>query len=114
MSSRFEEMQGEVGELMQGVNRYNPFNTACLEEYLEAQAAEGEYDAEANLTLLKLYQLNPDKHKAPVVVKVLLKALMSLPHSDMTLCKSLIDAQHLENPEIKQVLSLFSEEEVGN
>ena len=59
---------------------------------------EGTYDCEANLSLLKLYQLNPDKFKEEVVVQVLLKGLMALPDSDMTLCKSLIDAAHFEVP----------------
>ena len=40
--------------------RYNYVeNCPRLEEFIDMQIAENEYDAYANLTLLKLYQLTP-------------------------------------------------------
>lgn len=35
-------------------HRYNPHNSRLMEEYVDAQAMENDYDLEANLLLLKL------------------------------------------------------------
>merc|ERR1711981_137606 len=51
---------------------------------------------EANLALLKLYQFNPQQMNMPYVEMVLLKALTNLPHSDFSLCKSLLTVDVLE------------------
>ncbi len=64
---------------------------ALLEEYVDAQVEENEYDAPAVLTVLKLYQLNPDKYRVEVASKILLKTLMALPRSDIVLAKCLIN-----------------------
>ncbi len=70
-------------------------NLELLEDYLNAQIAEQRYDCDANLTMLKLYQLNPDKFNAQTAAKILLKAMMALPRSDTQLAKCLIDAAHV-------------------
>ena len=54
------------------------------------------YDLEANLTLLKLYQFNPQYFSLPTVAQILLKALTNLPHSDFMQCKSLLSQENLE------------------
>ena len=61
-----------------------------LEEYLDFQVHDNEYDAPALLTILKLYQLNPVRYKADVTAKILLKTLMALPKSDHVLAKCLV------------------------
>lgn len=62
-----------------------------LQDYVEAQVEEQRYDLEANLTVLKLYQLNPDLYNADIAVKILLKAIVQLPEPDITTAKCLID-----------------------
>lgn len=41
--------------------RYNPENVSELSACVKAMVAENEYDRDVLLTVLKLYQLNPDK-----------------------------------------------------
>ncbi|KAJ1639530.1 armadillo-type protein [Pavlovales sp. CCMP2436] len=56
---------------------------------LEA-ASNGAYDLDENLMLLKLYQFFPEKANAPVIARVLAKALMQLPGNDFLLYMYLI------------------------
>ncbi|KAK6470684.1 eukaryotic translation initiation factor 3 subunit K isoform X2 [Huso huso] len=105
MSSTFEQMRTNVGELLRGIDRYNPENLATLERYVETQARENAYDLEANLAVLKLYQFNPAFFQTSITSQILLKALTNLPHTDFTLCKCMIDQTHEERP-IRQILYL--------
>nr|XP_019959509.1 PREDICTED: eukaryotic translation initiation factor 3 subunit K-like isoform X1 [Paralichthys olivaceus] len=107
MSSPFEQMRVNVGELLRGIDRYNPENLATLERYVETQAKENTYDLEANLAVLKLYQFNPAYFQTQVTSQILLKALTNLPHTDFTLCKCMIDQTHQqEERPIRQILYL--------
>jgi len=92
--------------MLRGIERYNPNNCAALEAYVEMQCKEHGYDVEANLALLKLYQFNPSKYRADVVVRVLLKALTNLPHSDFVCCKALLSQENLEDDVVKSILFL--------
>lgn len=71
---------------------YNPNNLQILEKYVCDQSRDNNYDLEANLAVLKLYQFNPQLTEKSVVVKILLKALTSLPNTDFVLCKCLIES----------------------
>jgi len=86
------------------IDRYNPDNIRILEQYVDVQAKDNTYDLEANLLLLKLYQLNPGGSyaapRASYVTKILLKALMQLPKNDFQICKALTD------PELGRVLRI--------
>ncbi|TWW76801.1 Eukaryotic translation initiation factor 3 subunit K [Takifugu flavidus] len=111
--SSFEQMRANVGELLRGIDRYNPENLATLERYVETQAKENAYDLEANLAVLKLYQFNPAYFQTAVTSQILLKALTNLPHTDFTLCKCMIDQTHVsfclsqqEERPIRQILYL--------
>uniref|UniRef100_A0A674NT21 Eukaryotic translation initiation factor 3 subunit K n=1 Tax=Takifugu rubripes TaxID=31033 RepID=A0A674NT21_TAKRU len=104
--SSFEQMRANVGELLRGIDRYNPENLATLERYVETQAKENAYDLEANLAVLKLYQFNPAYFQTAVTSQILLKALTNLPHTDFTLCKCMIDQTHQEERPIRQILYL--------
>uniref|UniRef100_A0A8C5GS39 Eukaryotic translation initiation factor 3 subunit K n=1 Tax=Gouania willdenowi TaxID=441366 RepID=A0A8C5GS39_GOUWI len=106
MSSSFEQMRTNVGELLRGIDRYNPENLSTLERYVETQARENAYDLEANLAVLKLYQFNPAYFQTTVTSQILLKALTNLPHTDFTLCKCMIDQTHQEERPIRQILYL--------
>jgi len=72
------------------VFRYNPDNLTTLEKYVEIQSRENAYDLEANLAVLKLYQLNPPRFNMDITCQILLKALTNLPHTDFVLCKCLL------------------------
>lgn len=99
----------DVNDMLKGIERYNPDNLHRLQEYVDQQAAKNEYDLEANLAILKLYQFNPQCFRPDVVVNILLKALTNLPHTDFILCKCLIDLQSIEESEqIQRVMNLHS------
>ena len=63
-----------------------------LEQYAQFQAEERHYDFEANLTLMKLYQFEPNRINRRVAVQVLLKALVNMPKPDFTLLQSVLPA----------------------
>ncbi|CAO3657480.1 unnamed protein product [Mucor hiemalis] len=89
-----------IATLIDGVARYNPENVNVLYTYLDKQCESGEYDLEANLAILKLYQFNPNLAKEPVIVKVLVKALTAIPAPDFNLCLYLLAEQaHFESIE---------------
>lgn len=98
-----QQVLGSISD-QSNIDRYNPENIRILEQYVDAQAKEDFYNLEANLTLLKLYQLNPGGSyaapRASYVTKILLKALMQLPRSDFQICKALTD------PELERVLRI--------
>jgi translation initiation factor 3 subunit K len=102
----FEDFQRNVQINLIGVNRYNPQNIEMLEAYIDEQIANDKYDPEPNFTVLKLYQLNPDKWNAEVAAKIFLKTLMVLPQSDTVLAKCVIDSAKLEEPPVAEALSL--------
>lgn len=100
----------EISDMLKGIERYNPDNLNRLELYVEEQATKNEYDLEANLAILKLYQFNPTCFRPEVVVNILLKALTNLPHTDFILCKCLIDLQASDESEpIRQVYQLHTQ-----
>merc|ERR1712043_44155 len=93
---------------LNGIERYNPNNIPKLERFVDVQVDDNVYDLEINLTLLKLYQLNPPgapggSNCTQCVCKVLLKSLQNLPHSDFLLCKSLLSLEILEDPTVKNI-----------
>jgi len=98
--------QEAIASILKGINRYNPDNLRTLEPYVNQQASENTYDIKANLAILKLYQFNPTMFQMEVASKILLKTLMSLPSSDFTLCKALIDQAHQDQPELGRVIFL--------
>nr|CAG4638688.1 EOG090X0BWZ [Cyclestheria hislopi] len=103
-----ENMRSEIASMLKGIERYNPDNVQKLERYVELQAKENTYDLEANLSVLRLYQFGPSLYRSDIVILILLKALTNLPHTDFVLCKCLLTQDHLEEPNIKYVMSLAS------
>merc|ERR1712087_1040243 len=79
----------ECAELL-AQQRYNPDILPALEEYVTAQCADGTYDLDCNLAVLKLYQFHPERNNVMIVAKILAKALMKLPDTDYLLCSYLI------------------------
>ncbi|XP_008544532.1 eukaryotic translation initiation factor 3 subunit K [Microplitis demolitor] len=101
-----EAMRQNIAEMIKGIERYNPDHLPTLEQYVEVQTRENAYDLEANLTVLKLYQLNPHTFKNDVTAQILLKALTNLPHTDFVLCKCLLSEKIMQEDLINQVIYL--------
>ncbi|GAA5985094.1 hypothetical protein JCM10908_002521 [Rhodotorula pacifica] len=80
-----------IETLISGVDRYNPSNVHLLEDYLQQQLANDQYDLLANLALLKLYQFNPAILSPPATLSVLFLSLVHAPFSpDFSLAWALL------------------------
>ncbi|BGP13527.1 hypothetical protein JCM10213v2_001453, partial [Rhodosporidiobolus nylandii] len=80
-----------IATLIAGVDRYNPSNVHLLEDYLQQQLANDQYDCLANLALLKLYQFNPSILSPSAALSVLFLSLAHAPFSpDFSLAWSLL------------------------
>jgi len=99
-------MRVEIKQMLQGIERYNPDKVPTLEHYIDLQAREQGYDLEANLALLKLYQLMPDMYKMDIVAQILLLSLTNLPHTDLVLCRALLTQDILDDDTIRAILYL--------
>jgi len=99
-------MRQNIAGMLKGIERYNPENLATLEKYVEIQARENAYDLEANLAVLKLYQLNPLRFNVDITCQILLKALTNLPHTDFVLCKCLLSEKIMQEDSINQIIFL--------
>lgn len=103
-----EQKSIQIKQMLRGIDRYNPNNLQILEDYIRDQSINNLYDLEANLAVLKLYQFNPQMTEKTIVVKILLKALTSLPNTDFILCKCLIDSSLLEEEPLNVILNLHN------
>ncbi|KAK2576052.1 hypothetical protein KPH14_007393 [Odynerus spinipes] len=101
-----EAMRQTVAGMLKGIERYNPDNLTTLEKYVEIQSRENAYDLEANLAVLKLYQLNPHRFNMDITCQILLKALTNLPHTDFVLCKCLLNESIMQEKPINQIMYL--------
>ncbi|BGP34364.1 hypothetical protein JCM10296v2_006179 [Rhodotorula toruloides] len=80
-----------IQTLISSVDRYNPSNVHLLEDYLQSQLSNDQYDLLANLALLKLYQFNPAICSPSASLSVLFLALAHAPFSpDFSLAWSLL------------------------
>ncbi|KAI8970503.1 armadillo-type protein [Pilobolus umbonatus] len=94
-----------IAGMINGVELYNPENIDLLEDYLTTQCKTGEYDLEANLAILKLYQFNPSSAKESVIIKILVKALTAIPAPDFNLCLYLL-AEHANLTSIEALIQI--------
>lgn len=101
-----EAMRQTVAGMLKGIERYNPDHLATLEKYVEIQSRENAYDLEANLAVLKLYQLNPHRFNMDITCQILLKALTNLPHTDFVLCKCLLNERIMAETPISHIMYL--------
>ncbi|XP_017876168.1 eukaryotic translation initiation factor 3 subunit K [Ceratina calcarata] len=101
-----EAMRQTVAEMLKGIERYNPEHLATLEKYVEIQSRENAYDLEANLAVLKMYQLIPQNFNMDITCQILLKALTNLPHTDFVLCKCLLNERKMQESPINQIMYL--------
>ncbi|OWZ15941.1 hypothetical protein PHMEG_00010328 [Phytophthora megakarya] len=72
-------------------------NVAVLETYLAEQVKNSTVDIDANLALLKLYQVYPATVNAENVAKVLVKGVMSLPSTFFTGASTMVPESIREN-----------------
>lgn len=86
--------------------RYNPEHLKVIEEYVEEQAKTNDYDLEANLAVLKLYQFNPHLLNLDVTYTILLKALTNFPHTDFVLCKCLLLPAQMADDNVREIIYL--------
>lgn len=87
-----------ITNIINGLERYNPEAVGTLESYLTLQCEEKFCDCNANRTLLKLYQLNPDRIKEEVVTNILVKAMTQFPSSQFSQAMHLISPSALAQP----------------
>ncbi|GAA5869561.1 hypothetical protein JCM16303_000510 [Sporobolomyces ruberrimus] len=101
-----------IATLISGVDRYNPSNVHLLEDYLQQQLADGQYDLLANLALLKLYQFNPASLSPPAALSVLFLSLTHAPFAaDFGLAWSLLSDSFINGAALPPVASNDSDED---
>ncbi|KAL6867726.1 hypothetical protein ACP4OV_015750 [Aristida adscensionis] len=72
------------------LNPYNPDILNDLEKFVNEQVSNQTYNLDANLSLLRLYQFEPERMSIQIVARILIKALMAMPAPDFSLCLFLI------------------------
>ncbi|OAA41548.1 Translation initiation factor 3, subunit 12, eukaryotic [Beauveria brongniartii RCEF 3172] len=94
-----------VSNIISGLERYNPEAVSTLENYLQEQCDQKYTDCNANRTLLKLYQLNPDRMKDEVVTNILVKAMTQFPSPQFSLALHLINPSAAATGELSEALA---------
>ncbi|GAA5949463.1 hypothetical protein JCM3765_002670 [Sporobolomyces pararoseus] len=101
-----------IATLISGVDRYNPSNVHLLEDYLQQQLADGQYDLLANLALLKLYQFNPTSLSPPAALSILFLSLTHAPFAaDFGLAWSLLSDSFVNGAALPPVAANDSDED---
>ncbi|GJN82605.1 hypothetical protein PLIIFM63780_006147 [Purpureocillium lilacinum] len=94
-----------ITNIINGLERYNPEAVGSLEGYLTEQCEQKTCDMNANRTLLKLYQLNPDRTKDEVVTNILVKAMTLFPSAQFSLALHLINPSAAATGELHEALT---------
>ncbi|KAM0831671.1 hypothetical protein ACQ4PT_065380 [Festuca glaucescens] len=89
------------------VNPYNPDILNDLEVFVNEQVSSQAYNLDANLSLLRLYQFEPERLSVQIVARILIKALMAMPAPDFSLCLFLIP-EHVQMEEQFKTLIVLS------
>eukprot|EP00232_Nephroselmis_pyriformis_P026145 CAMPEP_0182864970 /NCGR_PEP_ID=MMETSP0034_2-20130328/7444_1 /TAXON_ID=156128 /ORGANISM="Nephroselmis pyriformis, Strain CCMP717" /LENGTH=229 /DNA_ID=CAMNT_0024997247 /DNA_START=40 /DNA_END=726 /DNA_ORIENTATION=+ len=87
-----------------GADRYNPELIPQLEKAVDAMTA-ATFSSSTNHTLLRMYQLFPERSNTGIVNKLLLKSLMQLPQPEYSHCLHLL-------PEVAQSEETFKKIDV--
>lgn len=95
-------------QLLQSVHNNRGFcemdNVKMLERYLIEQLQNKTVDIDANLALLKLYQIYPATASAEKVVKVLVKGIMAMPSTFFNGASSMISENIREDANVATML----------
>ncbi|KAJ0159541.1 Eukaryotic translation initiation factor 3 subunit K [Colletotrichum tanaceti] len=94
-----------IVNIINGLERYNPEAVVNLEAYLQEQCEQKYCDCNANRTLLKLYQLNPDRMKDEVVTNILVKAMTQFPSPQFSLALHLINPSTIAQGELHEAVT---------
>ncbi|KAF7544744.1 hypothetical protein G7046_g9723 [Stylonectria norvegica] len=94
-----------ITNIINGLERYNPEAVGTLESYLQEQCEQKYCDCSANRTLLKLYQLNPDRTKDEAITNILVKCLTQFPSPQFSLALHLINPSTAQTGELHEALS---------
>ncbi|KAK3150671.1 hypothetical protein QOZ80_3AG0236170 [Eleusine coracana subsp. coracana] len=89
------------------LNPYNPDILNDLEKFVNEQVSSQTYNLDANLSLLRLYQFEPERMSEQIVARILIKALMAMPGPDFSLCLFLIP-EHVQMKEQFKTLIVLS------
>ncbi|KAL6648690.1 hypothetical protein ACP70R_012914 [Stipagrostis hirtigluma subsp. patula] len=89
------------------LNPYNPDILNDLEKFVNEQVSNQTYNLDANLSLLRLYQFEPERMSIQIVARILIKALMAMPAPDFSLCLFLIP-EHVQMEEQFKTLIVLS------
>ncbi|GAA5898906.1 uncharacterized protein JCM6883_003467 [Sporobolomyces salmoneus] len=101
-----------IATLISGVDRYNPSNVHLLEDYLQQQLADEQYDLLANLALLKLYQFNPTSLSPTAALSILFLSLTHAPFAaDFGLAWSLLSDSFVNGAALPPVVANDSDED---
>ncbi|GJN30480.1 hypothetical protein PR202_gb18789 [Eleusine coracana subsp. coracana] len=89
------------------LNPYNPDILNDLEKFVNEQVSSQTYNLDVNLSLLRLYQFEPERMSEQIVARILIKALMAMPGPDFSLCLFLIP-EHVQMKEQFKTLIVLS------
>lgn len=76
--------------ILNSLDRFNAEKIPLLQEYVREQCKSGEFDIEANLALLKLYQFNNQTSDEDTILSILAMGLVRFYASDFTLSLHLL------------------------
>ncbi|XP_012847978.1 PREDICTED: eukaryotic translation initiation factor 3 subunit K-like [Erythranthe guttata] len=93
-------------EQLVAVNPYNPDILPDIENYVNEQVSSQTYSLNANLCLLRLYQVEPERMSTQIVARILIKALMAMPAPDFSLCLFLIPERVQMEEQFKTLIVL--------
>ncbi|VDN96361.1 unnamed protein product [Rodentolepis nana] len=91
---------------LQGIEAYNPDHLPELEKHLSWQVTENDYDFEANLIMLRMYQFCPDLFNVDAARLILLKGIAKLPFADFLQYKYLIQTDRLAEEPLSTIVHL--------
>ncbi|KAL7091929.1 hypothetical protein ACP275_12G134100 [Erythranthe tilingii] len=93
-------------EQLVAVNPYNPDILPDIENYVNEQVSSQTYSLNANLCLLRLYQVEQERMSTQIVARILIKALMAMPAPDFSLCLFLIPERVQMEEQFKTLIVL--------
>eukprot|EP00440_Ansanella_granifera_P023101 gb/GFBE01025086.1/.p1 GENE.gb/GFBE01025086.1/~~gb/GFBE01025086.1/.p1 ORF type:complete len:217 (+),score=69.61 gb/GFBE01025086.1/:1-651(+) len=100
-----------IQALLKDGGRYKADIVPDLEKHLEDQLANGTFDPEANLALLKLYLLHPSTSNITGLENALLKGLMAYPETHFSMCMFQIPEKY--HADLKPVFKLSQQLEMA-
>ncbi|KAK9823253.1 hypothetical protein WJX72_001358 [[Myrmecia] bisecta] len=89
-----------------GADAYDHRKLPELERKVADQVNTGTYDLDANLALLRLYNVQPERIDLRLVASILIKAMMQLPKPDFALALHMIPERLQEEQPVAALIAL--------